>query len=357
MLDGLLGEVLTGLVTAGAFAAFLSTSSGLSIAVAGVLSQDVTGRRFGTHRLSGIAAFRAGAAIAVIVPALVLDRRPRRRRRAHGRAGLRRRGVDVLPAAHPRHLVARPDRRRRDRRARRRRDRLRPCGRLDAGHDRDHGVGRRAPRAAGGLERARGPGDDGARQPRDPGPGARPRRTFHGAAPHARGGRAGAVSGQHPPLYSGPREQRRHRRHRRHRVLRVPRRPDGARRADAVRRTVGARRDRHRRRAERGVRAAARPAPRAPAARDQLPRQPLGAALARCPPGPRALRRRRAARHRRSGRPRGARPAGRPHVPPDRLLRRDRRDPPALRRSLLPRRLRAHSPEPTTRCAPAARWW
>ena len=69
MVDGLLGEVLTGLVTAGAFAAFLSTSSGLSVAVAGVLSQDVTGRRFGTRRLSGIAAFRAGAAIAVIVPA------------------------------------------------------------------------------------------------------------------------------------------------------------------------------------------------------------------------------------------------------------------------------------------------
>ena len=71
MVDGLLGEVLTGLVTAGAFAAFLSTSSGLSIAVAGVLSQDVTGRRFGDHRLSGVAAFRAGAVIAVVVPALV----------------------------------------------------------------------------------------------------------------------------------------------------------------------------------------------------------------------------------------------------------------------------------------------
>ena len=71
MVHGLLGEVLTGLVTAGAFAAFLSTSSGLSIAVAGVLSQDVTGRRFGTYRLSGVAAFRAGAVIAVVVPAWV----------------------------------------------------------------------------------------------------------------------------------------------------------------------------------------------------------------------------------------------------------------------------------------------
>ena len=71
MVDGLLGELLTGLVTAGAFAAFLSTSSGLAIAVAGVLSQDVTGRRFAGRRLSGVAAFRAGAVLAVIVPSLV----------------------------------------------------------------------------------------------------------------------------------------------------------------------------------------------------------------------------------------------------------------------------------------------
>ena len=47
MVDGLAGDLLTGLVTAGAFAAFLSTSSGLAIAVAGVLAQDVAraGRR------------------------------------------------------------------------------------------------------------------------------------------------------------------------------------------------------------------------------------------------------------------------------------------------------------------------
>src|SRR5262249_38401250 len=58
MLPGLGGELLTGMVTAGAFAAFLSTSSGLAIAVAGVLSQDVTGRPFGDRRLSGVTAFR-----------------------------------------------------------------------------------------------------------------------------------------------------------------------------------------------------------------------------------------------------------------------------------------------------------
>ena len=71
MVAGLLGSVLTGLVTAGAFAAFLSTSSGLTIAVAGVLSQDVTGRRWGTRRLGGVAAFRVAAAIAVVVPLLL----------------------------------------------------------------------------------------------------------------------------------------------------------------------------------------------------------------------------------------------------------------------------------------------
>ena len=69
MVPGLPGELLTGLVTAGAFAAFLSTASGLSIAVAGVLSQDVTGRTYAGRRLSGITAFRVGAVVAVLVPA------------------------------------------------------------------------------------------------------------------------------------------------------------------------------------------------------------------------------------------------------------------------------------------------
>jgi cation/acetate symporter len=72
MVDGALGEVLTGMVTAGAFAAFLSTSSGLSIAVAGVLSQDVTGRaRIRGRRLGGVAAFRLGAVGAVTVPCII----------------------------------------------------------------------------------------------------------------------------------------------------------------------------------------------------------------------------------------------------------------------------------------------
>eukprot|EP01032_Pedospumella_encystans_P005070 gene5070-6026_t len=67
MVPGIGGELLAGLVTAGAFAAFLSTSSGLAIAVAGVISQDVTGRSLtvlGGRRLSGVTAFRVAAVVA-----------------------------------------------------------------------------------------------------------------------------------------------------------------------------------------------------------------------------------------------------------------------------------------------------
>ncbi len=63
MIGGLGGELLSALTTAGAFAAFLSTSSGLTIAVAGVVSQDVVSRR-----LRPITAFRVSAVIAVVVP-------------------------------------------------------------------------------------------------------------------------------------------------------------------------------------------------------------------------------------------------------------------------------------------------
>ncbi|WP_309504804.1 MULTISPECIES: cation acetate symporter [Nocardioides] len=72
MVGGPLGELLSAVVTAGAFAAFLSTSSGLCIAVAGVLSQDVTGRAWWSgRRLGGVAAFRLGAVVAVTVPGVL----------------------------------------------------------------------------------------------------------------------------------------------------------------------------------------------------------------------------------------------------------------------------------------------
>ncbi len=60
LVGGTGGQLLTALVTAGAFAAFLSTSSGLTVSVAGVLSQDVLR---GTVR-----DFRLAAALAVTVP-------------------------------------------------------------------------------------------------------------------------------------------------------------------------------------------------------------------------------------------------------------------------------------------------
>jgi len=60
LIPGAGGQLLTALVTAGAFAAFLSTSSGLTVSVAGVLSQDVLR---GTVR-----DFRVAAVLAVAVP-------------------------------------------------------------------------------------------------------------------------------------------------------------------------------------------------------------------------------------------------------------------------------------------------
>ena len=66
MISGIGGELLSALTAAGAFAAFLSTSSGLTIAVAGVISQDVMGRRF-----RGVRSFQAAAVVAVVVPLLL----------------------------------------------------------------------------------------------------------------------------------------------------------------------------------------------------------------------------------------------------------------------------------------------
>jgi Na+(H+)/acetate symporter ActP len=60
LVGGTPGQLLAALLTAGAFAAFLSTSSGLTVSVAGVLSQDL---------LRGtVPDFRLGAVLAVLVP-------------------------------------------------------------------------------------------------------------------------------------------------------------------------------------------------------------------------------------------------------------------------------------------------
>jgi Na+(H+)/acetate symporter ActP len=73
---GLGGQLLTGLVAAGAFAAFLSTSSGLLVSVSGVLSTDVLGRWSSAHRSAGqrsaghgsVRDFRRSAMVAGLVP-------------------------------------------------------------------------------------------------------------------------------------------------------------------------------------------------------------------------------------------------------------------------------------------------
>ena len=68
---GLLGELLSALLAGGAFAAFLSTASGLTIAVAGVLDQDLLRPRI-SGRTGGdsvaVQGFRLAAVAAVVVP-------------------------------------------------------------------------------------------------------------------------------------------------------------------------------------------------------------------------------------------------------------------------------------------------
>ncbi|MFF4395277.1 cation acetate symporter [Streptomyces sp. NPDC001480] len=61
MIGGVGGDLLGALVAGGAFAAFLSTASGLTMAVAGVLTQDVLPSR-------GVRHFRLGTALAMAVP-------------------------------------------------------------------------------------------------------------------------------------------------------------------------------------------------------------------------------------------------------------------------------------------------
>jgi Na+(H+)/acetate symporter ActP len=60
LIPGLAGVLLTGLVAAGAFAAFVSTSCGIVVAIAGTLSQGISG--------GGVRGFRIGAVIAMTVP-------------------------------------------------------------------------------------------------------------------------------------------------------------------------------------------------------------------------------------------------------------------------------------------------
>jgi cation/acetate symporter len=69
--DGVLGQLLGALVAAGAFAAFLSSSSGLLTSVAGVISTDLLGRRGADGRQGSVRGFRVAAIIAGAVPMLL----------------------------------------------------------------------------------------------------------------------------------------------------------------------------------------------------------------------------------------------------------------------------------------------
>src|SRR5699024_590740 len=60
LFNGLTGDLLTALVAGGAFAAFLSTASGLVVSISGVVSQEFFG---GTIR-----GFRIGAILAMVLP-------------------------------------------------------------------------------------------------------------------------------------------------------------------------------------------------------------------------------------------------------------------------------------------------
>ena len=66
ILGGTTGDLLIAVLAAGAFAAFLSTSSGLVLSIAGVLGQDVLGRELFGRRFGGVAAFRIAAGIAAV---------------------------------------------------------------------------------------------------------------------------------------------------------------------------------------------------------------------------------------------------------------------------------------------------
>ena len=70
-IGGVGGEVLGAIVAAGAFAAFMSTASGLLVSVAGTVAHDVWGRRAGAPRVSGavrMRRFRVAALLGALAP-------------------------------------------------------------------------------------------------------------------------------------------------------------------------------------------------------------------------------------------------------------------------------------------------
>jgi len=72
LIPGLAGDMLTALVIAGAFAAFLSTTSGLVVSVAGVISQDVLGGRVRGFRIAAVFSSIAPLGVALMTDSMQL---------------------------------------------------------------------------------------------------------------------------------------------------------------------------------------------------------------------------------------------------------------------------------------------
>ncbi|TDW28957.1 cation acetate symporter [Cryobacterium psychrophilum] len=72
LIPGLAGDALTALVIAGAFAAFLSTTSGLVVSVAGVISQDVLGGRVRGFRIAAVFSSIAPLGVALMTDPMQL---------------------------------------------------------------------------------------------------------------------------------------------------------------------------------------------------------------------------------------------------------------------------------------------
>jgi cation/acetate symporter len=71
LLPGLGGQLLTAMLAGGAFAAFLSTASGLAMSVTGVIDQELLRprvNRFAGGDVPGIRGFRVSAILAVVIP-------------------------------------------------------------------------------------------------------------------------------------------------------------------------------------------------------------------------------------------------------------------------------------------------
>jgi Na+(H+)/acetate symporter ActP len=65
------GDILAAIVAAGAFAAFMSTASGLLVSIAGTISHDVWGGWGRGHRRRGRLRFRVAAGFGMVAPALL----------------------------------------------------------------------------------------------------------------------------------------------------------------------------------------------------------------------------------------------------------------------------------------------